>query len=85
MKEMTNEERIAYIGQALTSLQPGWSYLVHELDARIAELTEQLISNDNEQVRGRIKALLDVKNLPETLRYEQEGMRVALSEQDATD
>ncbi len=82
---MTTEERIAHIGQLIEGIRGGWSLLSVELDARIAELTEQLINNDNEQTRGRIKALLEVKKLPESLLSEREGLSAALSDQDAAD
>lgn len=79
------EARISHIGAALDALRPGWPFVAQELEARIASLTESLINNNCEQTRGRIKALLDIKNLPDTLHFEREGMRSALSEQDAED
>lgn len=82
---MTTEERIAHIGQLIEGVRHGWSLVAIEIDIRIAELTEQLINNDNEQTRGRIKALLEVKKLPESLVSEREGLGAALSDQDAAD
>lgn len=80
---MTPQERIAQINQTLTAIQTGWLFLCAELDERINSLTAQLISADNEQTRGRIKALRDLKELPDTLTQEREGIQAALSEQDA--
>lgn len=81
---MTPDERIAHINKVLTGL-PAWSDLMVEIDARIADLTEQLINNDNEQTRGRIKALRDVKGLPEALYTEREGISAALADEAAAD
>lgn len=80
---MNIEARIAHIGAALDAMRGGWSFVTQEIDSRIASLTESLISNNDEQTRGRIKALLEIKNLPDTLQFEREGMSAALSEQDA--
>jgi hypothetical protein len=82
---MNTEDRISHIGKALTALQPGFPFLVMEIDERITELTEQLVNNDNEQTRGRIKALRWVKELPEALSNERQGLAAALPETDAAD
>ena len=82
---MTPDARISHIGAALDAMRPGWPFVAQELEARIASLTESLISNNCEQTRGRIKALLEMKNLPEALHDEREGMRSALLEQSAED
>lgn len=79
------EQRIARLEQLLEALRHPWSMFTDELTTRIDDLTLQLINNDNEQTRGRIKALLDVKNMPSTLRYECDSLKAALSEQDAED
>lgn len=75
------EERLNTIQRGLADLRSGWPFLLSEVNARIATLTEQLINNDNEQTRGRIKALLEVKELPEALQSECDGIRAALSEE----
>lgn len=80
---MTPQDRIAQINQTLQAIQTGWLFLCSEMDSRMASLTVQLINNDNEQVRGRIKALRELKELPETLQQERDGISAALSEQDA--
>lgn len=77
------EQRIAHIGQGLQAIQSGWPFLLGELKTRIDELTASLINNNDEQTRGRIKALLAVTELPQTLATERESMSAALSEQDA--
>lgn len=82
---MTPKERVGQITQTLGAMQTGWPHLVREIDERIAALTVQLISQDNEQTRGRIKALRDVKDMPETLTQERDGISAALAEQAAAD
>lgn len=78
------EQRINHIGQGLQAIQSGWPFLLGELQARIKTLTVSLINNNDEQVRGQIKALLAITELPQTLATERESMSDALSEQDAS-
>lgn len=74
-------ERLTHIDRLIDA--PSWPALIAELDQRIAELTAQLVNADNEQTRGRIKALHDIKNLPVALQAERDGIRAALSQEDA--
>jgi hypothetical protein len=78
-----HQKRIDDISKWLSEIKPGWPFFIGEINSRIAELTQQLINNDCEQTRGRIKALLAIKELPETLQSEREGMESALSPKDA--
>lgn len=80
---MTPEDRVHEIQKTLEAIQNGWPFLLSVLDARIAGLTEALINNDNEQTRGRIKALRELKELPETLAQERDGISAELSERDS--
>lgn len=80
-----SNERIEYIADFLTRTKSAWPLVVAEIDAKVSDLTVQLINNDNEQTRGRIKALLDIKELPELLLSELEGMRAPLSQEDGAD
>ena len=64
---MTDEnikQRIADIGQGLQAIQSGWPFLLGEINSRIDELTTSLVNNNDEQTRGRIKALIAIKELP---------------------
>lgn len=79
------EERIAFIGEASEALRVGWKYLVHELDSKLADLTEQLINNDSERIRGQILAMRWVKDLPAMLQTERVGLSEAITEQAASD
>lgn len=83
---MTDEnikQRIADIGQGLQTIQSGWPFLLGEINSRIDELTTSLVNNNDEQTRGRIKALIAIKELPLSLATERDGMSAALSEKDA--
>ena len=81
-----NEEhkhRIDQLAQGLDQIKAGWPFLTGEIEKRVAQHIESLVSQDNEQTRGQIKALRWVLSLPSDLRAEREGMESALSEQDA--
>lgn len=77
---MTPEDRIAEIDEALRALQPAWPAFAAVLEDRKQALTHELIAQDNEQTRGRIKQLRELMELPELLRQEREGIRAALAE-----
>lgn len=69
------------IANWLSSLDGGaWPFLAAELRAKRDALVQQLIGKDNEETRGRIKALQDVLNLPETLSQEREGINAGLAD-----
>lgn len=80
---MTPEDRLSHIQQTLDAIAPGWPFLQAHIEQKIAEQTAQLIHQDNEQTRGRIKALVDLIALPESLRQERDGIRAALAEEAA--
>lgn len=73
---MTNP-RIEEIDATLQAIRPGWPFLLAEVLARIADETERLITQNNEETRGRIKALRDLMNLPDTLEAERAGILAA--------
>lgn len=78
-------ERIAQIDTTLQAITAGWPCLQAEINERIAALTESLISENNEETRGRIKALRDLLELPDTLQQEREGIRAELPEPGSAD
>jgi hypothetical protein len=80
---MSARARLAEIGNTLQAIQSGWPYVLAEINSRIESLTVQLVSQESEQVRGRIKALGDLRDMPETLNQEREGISAALAEQAA--
>jgi hypothetical protein len=75
------EARISRISLTLGTLQAAWPHLTAEIGARIERHTQRLVAENDEQTRGRIKALADLLNLPETLNQERESLTAALSEQ----
>ena len=77
------EARSGNISKGLEAMKSAWPFVYLEIESRISELTATLISSNDEQVRGKIKALKDIQELPFLLQAEQEGIRAALSEQDA--
>lgn len=80
-----HQQRINHIGQGLSHIQAGWPFLTGEIEARAKELIESLVTQENEQTRGQIKALRWVLNLPSDLHAEREGMSAALAEIAAAD
>lgn len=80
-----SDERIAHINRTLEAVTQCWPLLAEEIDARLSELTEQLINNDNEQTRGQIKALRWMKELPASLQSQRDSMSAALADQAAAD
>lgn len=79
---MNAEQRANAISHWLEVSKTAWPFLAEEISRRIAEHTADLIGTDNEQTRGRIKALTAVLELPQTLSSERDGIRAGLSEQD---
>lgn len=79
---MSARARLAEIGNTLQAIQSGWTFFLAEINSRIESLTVQLISQESEQVRGRIKALCDLRDMPEALQQERDGISAGLSEQD---
>jgi len=69
--------RIDEIDTALQAIRPGWPFFMAQLQARIADETERLITQNNEETRGRIKALRELMDLPETLEGERVGLLAA--------
>lgn len=79
---MTYEDRIEQINALLPAL--AHAALLAHLHEEIACLTASLIETNDDQTRGRIKALRDLINLPETLQAEREGIAAELTAQAAS-
>ena len=82
MSQQSAVDRLREIDTVLSAMS-GWAAVQAEIDRKTASYIEQLVNQNNEELRGRIKALQLVRNLPETLASERESMSAALSEQDA--
>ena len=78
-------ERISQITRTLDAIRSGWPLLTEEIDSRISALTEQLVNNDNEQTRGAIKELRRLRDMPDSLKQERDGISAALADQAAAD
>lgn len=70
------------IAQLLQALPAAWSLLMPEVERELANQVESLVAEENPEIRGRIKALRWIKELPDLLRSEQVGISASLSEQD---
>jgi hypothetical protein len=70
-------QRIEQIDATLKAIQPGWSFLLAEITTQVDQLVVSLIAQNNEETRGRIKALRDLMNLPELLEAERQGILAA--------
>lgn len=75
-----SKEHLDRINQTLEAVRPAWPYLSALLKERADSLILDLIGQDNEQTRGRIKQLRELMELPETLQQEREGIERGLAE-----
>lgn len=78
---MSSEERLAQIEQTLEAIRTGWPFFLAVLQDRANTLTVDLVNQDNEQTRGRVKALHELMQLPASLQSEREGISAGLAEQ----
>jgi hypothetical protein len=65
------------IEAAMKAIQPGWPFFLAEMQHLIEPLVGSLIAQNNDETRGRIKALRDLMNLPEALEAERVGILAA--------
>jgi hypothetical protein len=77
---VTPQERLAQINQTLEAVRSGWPFLLAVMQGRVNDLTETLIGNNDEQIRGRIKQLRELMDLPQTLQQEREGIEAGLAD-----
>lgn len=78
---MTLDERLNYLTTTLDAVGSAWARLTPEIQRRIDEKTQKLISAESEQLRGAIKALQEILDLPATLQSERDHINAALSEE----
>lgn len=74
---MNQPERLNHIEATLKAIPNGWPFLMVELKLIIAQHIERLITQDDEETRGRIKALRDLLDLPEVLESERQSITAA--------
>lgn len=80
---MSHKTRLAEINDFLASSAPAWAHIEREINNVIDQKIEQLVTENSEETRGRIKALRELIDLPEALQQEREGITAALSDEDA--
>lgn len=74
---MSPENRLQQINDLLPALiSPA---LVALLAEQTNNLTQRLIAENHEETRGRIKALRDLQNMPESLKAERDSITAELS------
>jgi hypothetical protein len=75
--------RVAAIEEGQRAIQNGWPFFMAEVQAQIDQLTAELVEANNDETRGRIKALVSILNLPESLEIERQALAAALAEEAA--
>ena len=78
-------QRIEEIDRELRAIHDGWPFFLVALESRLAVLTRALIHTNNEETRGRIKALTDLTEWPAALVEERAGLLAALADEAAAD
>jgi len=71
------------ITRVIEAMRIAWPFFSPELKRREIDKTGQLITSNDEEIRGRIKELQDLQELPSDLNRELEDINAALSEMDA--
>jgi hypothetical protein len=74
---MNDAARMTQIDAALAGMHVAWPAVCHEIKLLIADYTAALVSQNNEETRGRIKALHDLMDLPEALEAERRSILAA--------
>lgn len=74
------EARLAEIDRTIQAIGLAWPVISALLQHKADALTSELIGQDNEQTRGRIKQLRELMDLPQTLQQEREGIRAGLAD-----
>jgi hypothetical protein len=72
---MTKEERETEILSLQQALGPAWEQLRKFMQARKDSLVLNLVAQNHEETRGRIKELNDLLELPERLQQELIGLQ----------
>lgn len=77
---MNPHDRLNEIEEVMP-LMASWPRFCVEIQYRIDILTERLVASNDEGVRGAIKELRQLIDLPNTLQQEREWLAAALSEE----
>jgi len=79
---MNSELRVAQIQQTLEAIQNGWPSVYGELNSRISELTASLVHRNDDEVRGKIKALMSLAAWPQEMAEEMAQLVQPAQEED---
>ena len=82
---MDDRERRAHLASLQTTISRVWRDVEKELDYKVKGLTRQLIDSNNDEIRGRIKALEDLQRLPQKAFEEMQRLDTALSTEAGAD
>jgi len=71
-------DRILQLERFIGSVSPNWDHVAREIDSHIDGLIMSLIAQNNEETRGKIKALRDLRDLPTVLKQELDAIKAEL-------
>lgn len=74
------QDRILQLERFIGSVYPNWDQVAREIDSQIDGLVLSLIAQNNEETRGKIKALRDLRDLPIALKQELDAIKAELPE-----
>jgi hypothetical protein len=78
---MTPQDRLGELEQQLRAIENAWPLLAGLLQERIDAHTTALINRNDDETRGRIKALKELQELPVTLQQERDGIKAGLADE----
>jgi hypothetical protein len=74
------QNRYAKLQNILNAIAPSWKLLQEFLESECEEKTRLLVEKDSEELRGRIKQLLELKDLPARLTSEMRQLEEGIKE-----
>lgn len=75
-----NQTRANTLKHLMEVMRNAWPFLLPELIKRRDEKTQSLIAQENPEVRGAIKAIQGLIDLPETVKAELEQLEQVLAD-----
>lgn len=75
------EARLTQITALFSAMQGAWPAIAVELGLRQQDLIASLISQNNDETRGRIKQLNDLIDLPNSIYQEMQNLKQPLPDQ----
>jgi hypothetical protein len=74
------QNRYAELQNIVSAISPSWELLKKFLENECAEKMRLLVEKDSEELRGRIKQLLELKDLPARLTSEMRQLEEGIKE-----